>query len=141
LPLHTLAAAFARLAGGGRDGDGDEALRRVAHAMTARPDLVGGPDGADAALMLADACVVAKRGAEGVLCAGFARTGDVVGVAVKVVDGSARAAGPAVATALASLGARVPDRFSLSTVAGGGRSQGEVRSTRELRAGLAALEH
>src|SRR4051794_33346101 len=42
---------------------------RIAAAMRARPDLVGGPDGADFSLMRAAPGWLAKGGAEGVLCA------------------------------------------------------------------------
>jgi L-asparaginase II len=62
LSLERIAHAFARfeaLAGGSR----------VAAAMRARPDLVGGPDGADYLLMREAPGWLAKGGAEGLLCA------------------------------------------------------------------------
>ena len=89
LPLHRIAEAFARLAR--RDISGSE---RVAAAMLARPDLVGGPTAADTAFMREVPGALAKRGAEGLLCVGLS---DGTGVAVKVEDGANRAAGPAAA--------------------------------------------
>lgn len=89
LPLRAIAQAFGRLAR--RELPGSE---RVVAAMVAHPELVGGPTAADTALMRADPGVVAKRGAEGLLCLGLA---DGTGVAVKVEDGANRAAGPAAA--------------------------------------------
>ena len=89
VPLRALAHAFSRLARTDLPGS-----NRVAIAMTRYPDLVGGPTVADTALMYALPGAVAKRGAEGVLCAGLP---DGTGVAVKVEDGADRAAGPALA--------------------------------------------
>ena len=89
LPLRALAAMYARLAR--RELAGAD---RVVSAMVAHPDLVGGPTAADTAIMRASPGVVAKRGAEGVLCAGLP---DGRGVALKVEDGASRATGPALA--------------------------------------------
>jgi L-asparaginase II len=87
LPLWRMAFAFSRLALG--EPDGAEA---VVFAMRAYPELVGGPNAVDTALMRALPGAVAKRGAEGVLCAGLP---DGTGVALKVEDGANRATGPA----------------------------------------------
>jgi L-asparaginase II len=99
LPLERMAHAFARLeslpAGG-----------RVAAAMRARPDLVGGPDGADFLLMRTASGWIAKGGAEGLLCAAGP---DRLGVALKVEDGSARPQLPALAAFLYPLGLELPD--------------------------------
>jgi L-asparaginase II len=92
VPLRALAHAFARLARAELPG-GDHVVR----AMTRYPELVGGPAAADTAVMRARPAAVAKRGAEGVLCAGLP---DGTGVAVKVEDGANRAAGPALARVL-----------------------------------------
>jgi L-asparaginase II len=89
LPLTAIAAAFARLVGGELDG-----AERVVAAMRAYPELVGGGTAADTALMRALPGAVAKRGAEGLLCAALP---DGTGAAVKVEDGGNRAAGPALA--------------------------------------------
>ena len=80
LPLWRMAHAFARF----------EALEQgglVAAAMRAHPFLVGGPDGADCALMSALPGWIAKSGAEGLLCAAGQ---DGLGVAIKTEDGSFR---------------------------------------------------
>jgi L-asparaginase II len=94
LSLERLARAYARLeslpAGG-----------RVADAMRAHPDLVGGPDGADLHLMRAARGWFAKGGAEGLLCAGGPGG---VGVALKSEDGASRPLEPALAAFLGRLG-------------------------------------
>jgi L-asparaginase II len=90
--LAAMARAFARLTANELPG-----ASRVVGAMRARPDLVGGPTAADTALMQALPRSIAKRGAEGVLCAGL---DDGTGIAVKVEDGANRAALPALARIL-----------------------------------------
>lgn len=87
--LEAIGTAFARLAR-----EELAASHRVVAAMRARPDLVGGKGAADTAFMRASPGAVAKRGAEGLLCAALP---DGTGVAVKVMDGANRAAGPALA--------------------------------------------
>jgi L-asparaginase II len=64
-------------------------METVVAAMTARAELVGGPQAVDTLVMRARPGAVAKRGAEGLLCAGFP---DGTGLAVKVEDGANRAA-------------------------------------------------
>jgi L-asparaginase II len=64
---------------------------RIADAMLARPDLVGGEGADDTDLMRALEGWIAKRGAEGLLCA---RSPDGVGWAYKVEDGASRALRP-----------------------------------------------
>jgi L-asparaginase II len=88
LELEGLAAAFARLAGGGLGPDGE----RVANAMAAHPALVAFPGAIDAELMAAAPGVVAKIGAEAVIAIG---TPDGRGLALKVLDGNGRAVDPA----------------------------------------------
>jgi L-asparaginase II len=98
LPLERMAYAFSRL-------EQLEGGARVAAAMRARPDLVGGPDGADDELMRLLPGWLAKGGAEGLLCAagpgGFA-------VALKTEDGATRPHRPALAAFLAPLGHELP---------------------------------
>ena len=77
--------------------DGGE---RVVRAMRAHPELLRGPVAADVLLIRALDGWVAKGGAEGLFCA---RSGDGLGVALKVVDGSFRAIRPALAELLARL--------------------------------------
>lgn len=117
--LVRLARGFARLAAA----EGDSTLATVHAAMRDRPHLVGGPGCADTELMLADARVVAKRGAEGVLAAGFAGERGPVGVAVKVADGAGRGAVPPVAAVLRALGATVPGDLARVPVDAGGAAR------------------
>ena len=125
VPLRGLAAGFAALAAA-RAG----VLGRIRAAMQARPDLVAGVGVVDTELMRGDARVVAKRGAEGVLAAGFARAGQPAGgVAVTVEDGGDRAAGPVVAALLHALGASVRDELLRRPVLGGGERHGDLAAT------------
>jgi L-asparaginase len=98
--LERMAAAFGGLALGTPEG-----AARIVAAMTSNPGLVEGPGWPATELMLAFPGVVAKHGAEGVVCAGFT---DGVGVALKVEDGTYRAIFPAAAyfLGLAALGER-----------------------------------
>jgi L-asparaginase II len=97
-PLATMAYAFARLP---LLPQGE----RVTSAMRARPDLVGGPSGADLHLMQRAPGWFAKGGAEGLLCTG----GNGLGVAMKSEDGSSRPLEPALAAFLAPLGVDLSD--------------------------------
>ncbi|MPZ87324.1 MAG: asparaginase [Nitriliruptorales bacterium] len=131
VPLAGLALGFARLA------RGEGRLGAIAQAMRAHPDLVGGTGCDDTALMRADRRVVAKRGAEGVLAAGFrAPHGERLGMAVKIADGAGRAAGPVVAEILGALGARVPVEVRHKEVLGGGAPRGFLDVDASLVAGL-----
>jgi L-asparaginase II len=97
LPLWRMAHAYSRL----------ESLPggdRIAAAMRARPDLVGGPDGVDFLLMSDAPGWLAKGGAEGLLCAAGP---DGLGVAIKSEDGASRAHAPALAAFLGPLGVAV----------------------------------
>jgi L-asparaginase II len=94
LPLERMAYAysrFERLPGGAR----------IASAMRAHPELVGGPDGPDLHLMRAAPGWFAKGGAEGLFCAGGP---DGIGIALKSEDGAFRPLEPALAAFLAPLG-------------------------------------
>jgi L-asparaginase II len=125
LPLRALATMYARL-GASRA----EPLVRVRSAMREEPYLVGGRDRDDTALMAATSDVVAKEGAEALLCAVVLDAG--IGVAVKVHDGGSRAAGPALFAVLDQLGLLAPDaRRRLRprlrpVVRGGGRPVGHL---------------
>jgi L-asparaginase II len=80
--------------------------------------------------------VVAKGGAEGLICAALLDRG--LGLAVKVADGSSRAAGPALVRTLRLLEAvddeqlEALDRFARPWVLGGGRRVGQISSDFEL---------
>ncbi|MGH7464617.1 MAG: asparaginase, partial [Longimicrobiales bacterium] len=101
LPLRALALTFARLAVGARAAD--SAAGRLIHAMLAYPELVGGTGRLCTELMRASrGRIFAKVGAEGVYCAGV--PGAEIGVALKVEDGSKRAAEPALIEVLRLLG-------------------------------------
>jgi L-asparaginase II len=97
-PLERAAAAFSRFE---RLGGGD----RIAAAMRARPELIGGEGSTDTELMRASPGWIAKGGAEGLMCAA---SSDGVGLAVKVADGNARALRPALAAFGAALGLELP---------------------------------
>jgi L-asparaginase II len=88
LPLHALARGFGRLAGGQLGPDAD----RVAAAMGSNPELVGYAGTIDTELMAGEDGLVAKIGAEGLLCIGLP---DGRGVAMKALDGAHRALPPA----------------------------------------------
>jgi L-asparaginase II len=89
---------------------------RVAEAMSARPELVGGALADDTDLMRALPGWIAKRGAEGLLCA---RSPEGVGWAFKVEDGASRALRPAIGRLLGIEAFRtVPVRNSLGEVVG-----------------------
>jgi L-asparaginase II len=125
LPLAALARAFGALAGGALGPSGD----RCAAAMRAHPDLVAYDGAIDTELMRAQAGLVAKIGAEGVLAIGLA---DGRGLALKVRDGSLRAVAPAgVALARSALGlaADVPEALSVAPIVNSrGVRVGELRA-------------
>jgi L-asparaginase II len=99
LTLERMARAFSRL-------ESLDGGARIAQAMRARPDLVGGPDGADYLLMRAAPGWLAKGGAEGLVCAAGP---EGLGVALKTEDGSSRTHAPALAAFLAPLGVDLPE--------------------------------
>ncbi|HET9323029.1 MAG TPA: asparaginase [Gaiellaceae bacterium] len=94
LPLERMAYAFSRF-------EGLEGGTRVAAAIRAHPVLIRGPGAPDTVIIETLPGWIAKGGAEGLLCAAGP---DGTGVALKVVDGSARAVGPAIAAFLRRLG-------------------------------------
>jgi L-asparaginase II len=104
MPLERMAHAFARLP----HLDGGD---RVAGAMRAHPELIGGADGADVLLMEHTTTVIAKGGAEGLLCATDLATG--AGYALKCEDGASR---PLAAAAAAFLGADLPPTLVRNTL-------------------------
>jgi L-asparaginase II len=116
LPLERMAHAFSRF-------ESLPAGARIAAAMRAHPDLVGGPDGADFQLMRAAPGWFAKGGAEGLLCAGGPGG---TGIALKCEDGSSRPLGPALAAFLASLGVDLPGLAEVPIVNTRGDRVGEL---------------
>jgi L-asparaginase II len=94
LPLERAAFAFSRF-------DSLEGGDRIAAAMRARPELVGGNGGTDTELMRMLPGWIAKGGAEGLMCAASA---DGLGLALKVADGNSRALRPALAAFAPEIG-------------------------------------
>ena len=99
--------------------------RTITDAMRAHPELVGGPDGVDCALMRTARGWFAKGGAEGLLCAADGTTG----IALKAEDGASRPLGPALAAFLAPLGVALPDLELHSIKNSRGEVVGELRVT------------
>lgn len=126
LTLTGLARAFARLV----TAEPGSPEWRVADAMRAHPDLVGGAGRDVTALMAGVPGLLAKDGAEGVYAAALPSG---AAVAVKVADGAQRARLPMLVGALRRLGVQAPvlDELAEVPVLGGGRQVGSVR----LRAG------
>ena len=127
ISLRGLATAFGRLASAG-DGTLE---RRVADAMRAHPEWVGGTDRDVTTLMRRLPGAVAKDGAEGVYAVGLP---DGSAVAVKIADGSARARPVVVVAALRELGVDVSALAELAEtpVLGHGRPVGAVRPAVQL---------
>jgi L-asparaginase II len=130
MPLHGMARIYAAFSAPRVwDGLGDHAERAVG-AMRAQPYLVAGRNRVDTAVMETLPGVVAKGGAEGLICAGLLQRG--LGIAVKVRDGGHRAAGPALLRVLTALDAvDGPSAGKLAgflrpPVLGGGRPVGEI---------------
>lgn len=89
---------------------GDTAPQRIFNAMVAHPEYVAGTDRLDTALIrTAGARLVAKVGAEGYYCA--IMPAQKLGVALKVDDGSKRAAEPAILAVLRQVGAIAADEI------------------------------
>jgi L-asparaginase II len=133
MPLRAMATLFARIGSPPRDEPVATELSACTRAMRAHPYLVAGGDRADTALMETVDGLVTKGGAEGLSCAAAPDRG--VAVAVRVDDGSPRAAAPALIRALELLGILtehqlgVLDRFARPPVTGGERPVGSLTST------------
>ncbi len=98
LPLRNLAVGFKNLASAD-----DPARSRIRAAMLAHPLLVSGERRLDYDLSLAfPGQVVVKGGAEALLLLAFREPG--LGIAIKVIDGAARALGPILVETLKQLG-------------------------------------
>jgi L-asparaginase II len=107
LPLVAAARAYAALADPAAAGAPPEvaaALRRVASAMAAAPEMVAGPGRFTTRLMQATGGrIVGKEGAEGFYCAAV-RGPALLGVALKIADGGERCRAGAVLEVLRQLG-------------------------------------
>jgi L-asparaginase II len=137
MPLTRMALIYARLTAPERWGPLEGFARRAGQAMQSEPYMVAGRNRPDTALMQAVPGVVAKGGAEALICAAVSSRG--LGVAVKVRDGGSRAAGPALLEVLRQLevlddqAMRVLEPFLRPPVLGGGRPVGELTPDLELR--------
>jgi L-asparaginase len=86
LPLRNMATAYAALTRSGAP------WSRIPRVMAAHPELIGAEDWIDVRLMqVTGGRLIAKTGAEGLLCVGIPDAGK--GLAVKALDGSTRALG------------------------------------------------
>jgi L-asparaginase II len=111
--------------------------RRVADAMRAFPEMVGGSGRDDTRLMRAFPGLLVKGGAEGVHCAALP---DGRCVAVKIADGGDRARMPVLVAALRRMGvtSTTPEaqqllaEFAVGVVLGGGEPVGTVTVARGL---------
>jgi L-asparaginase II len=136
MPLRSMATIFARLARPGTLGKLQPAAERAVRAMRAEPYMVAGRNRPDTAVMQETDSVIAKGGAEGLMCASILDRG--WGVAVKIRDGGSRATGPALIrflTAAGVLGEAGLSRLSAwvrPPVLGGGEPVGEVVSAFDL---------
>jgi L-asparaginase II len=137
LPLRGMATLFARLSTPEHLGRLGPHAARAVEAMRSAPYLVAGRERSDTRLMDAMPGMVTKVGAEGLHCAAVLEAG--IGVAVRVADGSDRAAAPALVRTLDLLGFLDDEqRARLATLArpavlGGGRPVGELVAGFRLR--------
>ncbi|HYU57819.1 MAG TPA: asparaginase [Actinomycetota bacterium] len=136
IPVRSLGALYARLGRPEALGELASFAARALQAMGREPYLVAGRGRVCTAVMEAVPGVVVKVGAEGLICA--ALTGDGLGVAVKITDGGARAAGPALLHTLDLLGAMPPgaagalERWIHPPVLGGGEPRGHLEADFDL---------
>jgi L-asparaginase II len=136
MPLSALARIYALFSAPDRWGSLASAAGRSAQAMRAEPYMVAGRNRPDTAVMEGTQTVVAKGGAEGLMCASVLDRG--FGVAVKIRDGAPRAVGPALISVLEQLGilggAQMEHLgpFARPSVMGGGVRVGELRAAFEL---------
>jgi L-asparaginase II len=132
LRLRSMATIYARFGDPARLDALAAHVHRATEAMLAEPYMVAGRNRMDTALMGSVPRVVAKGGAEGLACIALLDRG--LGVAVRVRDGSHRAAPPVVIAVLEQLGVLGADQvealqaFARPPVLGGGRPVGELQA-------------
>lgn len=137
MPLRAIATLYARLGVPERMPELEVEVARAVEAMLAEPYLVGGRNRFDSSLMGNVPGIVAKEGAEALVCVSLPEIG--VGVALKVADAGYRAAGPAMIEVLAQLDALdASQRKALGgvmrpPVLGGGEIVGEIEPIVRLR--------
>jgi L-asparaginase II len=106
-----------------------------AEAMMSNPELVAGAGGSDAALLSQN--IPAKIGAEGLSCATTLLQGQLIGIALKVRDGAARARAAVLVEIFNQLGleelvAKIPAEVSAPATLGGGVPVGKIQVRGEL---------
>jgi L-asparaginase II len=138
VPLRAMATMFARLGDPERLGRLAAAADRVVRGMLAAPHMVGGTRRLDTDVMVAaSGQVIAKEGAEGLVCVTSLPQG--LGMAIKVTDGNWRRLAPAVIKVLRDLDVfRDPAAEALRPherlpVLGGEEPQGSVEAVVRLR--------
>lgn len=130
MPLRAMATIYARLTRPDRLGDLQEHARRAVGAMRAEPYLVAGRNRPDTAVVQQTDQVIAKGGAEGLMCGAVLDRG--WGIVLKVRDGASRATGPVLVHTLWTLGVLGEEHLpALASVAyppvlGGGEPVGEI---------------
>lgn len=132
IPLAGLANAFREIAKAAPD----TAEGRVADAMRAYPEMVGGAGREDTIAMQLMPGLIAKGGAEGVMAMALP---DGRACAIKVSDGSPRGYQPLMRGVLRAWGLAedAVAQFPVSSVLGGGRAIGRVRLSTEASIALA----
>jgi len=138
VPLRAMATMFARLGSPDRLGRLASATDRIVRGMLAAPHLVGGTGRLDTDVMTAGGGhVIAKEGAEGLVCATSLQQG--LGVALKVTDGNWRRLAPAFVEVLRALEVLPAPAFEglarheRLPVLGGEEPQGRVEAVVRLR--------
>ena len=137
LPLKSMATLFARLSTPERLDDLGAFTGQAVEAMRAEPYLVGGRDRLDTDVMLGTPGVLAKEGAEAIVCASLLSSG--LGVAIKIADGGRRATAPVLVQVLAQLDALTNEAMEAlapharPAVLGGGKPVGELVAGFELQ--------
>ena len=129
IPLESLAFAFARFATGVGFGPvRQSAADRIYQAMIREPFMVAGTGRwCTRAMEAGDGAFIVKTGAEGVYCGAIPQAG--VGIALKIDDGSSRAAECAMGAILSGLGCLDPEQgLIVSPVLNvAGHEVGEIR--------------
>lgn len=137
VPLRAVATLYARLGTADRLGDLEPHVARATTAMRAQPYLVGGRGRVDTTVMQTVDGILAKEGAEALVCVSVPDRG--LGVAVKVADAGFRACGPAIVEVLRQLDVldaaqvRSLDPVAHPPVLGGGVRVGQLEPVVTLR--------
>ena len=97
MPLVNMAIGFANLC------SKDSVAPRIPQVMGCNPELIGSETWPDVRVMkVTDGRIIGKTGADGLIC--YGKVGSKSGVAIKVLDGSPRALGPASIHILSEIG-------------------------------------